>query len=307
MRCNFCYLCIYSTEPLDRRRGGERVGSDTQIVSIANIRQEARPDVDYTRPNTTVVGNDRGVLSFANDHGSEDGRISRGPPSGGYGPRPSGTNGDAGYSGRRENSHRTEERQQRYESGMPLGMYGGHRHSYSGDQLNADNMSSDQRHRRVSAGTNDHRPERLMRGGVLGGQGDGSYYENESQKPRIGDEYDDYNYEQTLRRHHLDPSSAAASSRNTRSNRRKLESMLRNDSLSSDPSDCVVRPPPPKPYKHRRGRNKHRRASFSSSDDEMQTTPDCTSGDEPELESESVSEKGKKIICCSMCILILSR
>ena len=66
--------------------------------------------------------------------------------------------------------------------------------------------------------------------------------------------------------------------------------MLRNDSLSSDPSDCVVRPPPPKPYKHRKGKNKQRRTSFSSSDDELQTTPDCTSGDEQDI--ESVSEKG---------------
>ena len=72
--------------------------------------------------------------------------------------------------------------------------------------------------------------------------------------------------------------------------------MLRNDSLSSDPSDCVVRPPPPKPYKHRRGRNKQRRTSFSSSDDELQTTPDCTSGDEQDIESESVSEKGEHFL-----------
>ncbi len=49
---------------------------------------------------------------------------------------------------------------------------------------------------------------------------------------------------------HLDPSSAATSGK---SRRRKLDSMFRNDSLSSDPSDCV-RPPPPKPHKHKKGK-----------------------------------------------------
>lgn len=92
-------------------------------------------------------------------------------------------------------------------------------------------------------------------------------------------------------RQHLDPSSAAQKSARTR---RKLESMLRNDSLSSDPSDCV-RPPPPKPHKHKKGK-KQRQASLSSSDDEIQTTPECTSCDEGEIESESVSEKGTSYV-----------
>ena len=96
-------------------------------------------------------------------------------------------------------------------------------------------------------------------------------------------------YQQQPRQHNqnLDPSSAVA--KNTR-NRRKIESMLRNDSLSSDPSDCV-RPPPPKPHKHKRER-KQRQQSLSSSDDEIQTTPECMSCDE--IESESVSEKGRQ-------------
>ncbi len=51
---------------------------------------------------------------------------------------------------------------------------------------------------------------------------------------------------------HLDPSSAATGGKSTRS-RRKLDPMFRNDSLSSDPSDCV-RPPPPKPHKHKKGK-----------------------------------------------------
>lgn len=89
------------------------------------------------------------------------------------------------------------------------------------------------------------------------------------------------------KKQHLDPSSAGG---RTRNNRKKLESMLRNDSLSSDPSDCV-RPPPPKPHKHKRGK-KQRQQSLSSSEEEIQSTPDCSSGEEVDLESESVSEKG---------------
>ena len=89
---------------------------------------------------------------------------------------------------------------------------------------------------------------------------------------------------------HLDPDSAAG--KTSRNNRRKLESMLRNDSLSSDPSDCV-RPPPPKPHKHKRGK-KQRQHSLSSSDDDVRSTPECSSCEELDLESESVSEKGKK-------------
>ncbi|XP_052764130.1 regulating synaptic membrane exocytosis protein 2-like [Mya arenaria] len=66
--------------------------------------------------------------------------------------------------------------------------------------------------------------------------------------------------------------------------------MFRNDSLSSDPSDCV-RPPPPKPHKHKRGK-KQRQHSVSSSDEEIRSTPECSSCEEQDIESESVSEKG---------------
>ncbi|XP_037507802.1 regulating synaptic membrane exocytosis protein 1 isoform X4 [Rhipicephalus sanguineus] len=69
--------------------------------------------------------------------------------------------------------------------------------------------------------------------------------------------------------------------------RRKVDSVVRNDSLSSDQSECV-RPPPPKPHRHKRGR-KMRQRSLSSSDDEARSTPDCSSCEE----SESVSEKGE--------------
>ncbi|KAJ0065940.1 hypothetical protein NL108_000206, partial [Boleophthalmus pectinirostris] len=88
-----------------------------------------------------------------------------------------------------------------------------------------------------------------------------------------------------MRRHHLDPSSAVRKTK-----REKMESMLRNDSLSSDQSESV-RPPPPKPHKTKKG-GKMRQVSLSSSEEELATTPEYTSCEDVEIESESVSEKG---------------
>ncbi|XP_075411020.1 regulating synaptic membrane exocytosis protein 1 isoform X6 [Tenrec ecaudatus] len=66
--------------------------------------------------------------------------------------------------------------------------------------------------------------------------------------------------------------------------------MLRNDSLSSDQSESV-RPSPPKPHRPKRG-GKKRQMSVSSSEEEGVSTPEYTSCEDVELESESVSEKG---------------
>uniref|UniRef100_UPI0037E96E0F regulating synaptic membrane exocytosis protein 2 isoform X13 n=1 Tax=Semicossyphus pulcher TaxID=241346 RepID=UPI0037E96E0F len=85
--------------------------------------------------------------------------------------------------------------------------------------------------------------------------------------------------------HHLDPSSAVRKTK-----REKMDSMLRNDSLSSDQSESV-RPPPPKPHKTKKG-GKMRQVSLSSSEEELATTPEYTSCEDVEIESESVSEKG---------------
>ncbi|XP_028326953.1 regulating synaptic membrane exocytosis protein 2 isoform X25 [Gouania willdenowi] len=85
--------------------------------------------------------------------------------------------------------------------------------------------------------------------------------------------------------HHLDPSSAVRKTK-----REKMESMLRNDSLSSDQSESV-RPPPPKPHKNKKS-GKMRQVSLSSSEEELATTPEYTSCEDVEIESESVSEKG---------------
>ncbi|XP_070822161.1 regulating synaptic membrane exocytosis protein 2 isoform X21 [Chaetodon trifascialis] len=85
--------------------------------------------------------------------------------------------------------------------------------------------------------------------------------------------------------HHLDPSSAVRKTK-----KEKMESMLRNDSLSSDQSESV-RPPPPKPHKTKKG-GKMRQVSLSSSEEELATTPEYTSCEDVEIESESVSEKG---------------
>ncbi|XP_018414517.1 PREDICTED: regulating synaptic membrane exocytosis protein 2 [Nanorana parkeri] len=87
------------------------------------------------------------------------------------------------------------------------------------------------------------------------------------------------------KQHHLDPSSAVRKTK-----REKMETMLRNDSLSSDQSESV-RPPPPKPHKTKKG-GKTRQISLSSSEEELASTPEYTSCDDVEIESESVSEKG---------------
>lgn len=99
----------------------------------------------------------------------------------------------------------------------------------------------------------------------------------------------------------------------TTTTRRKLDSTFRNDSLSSDQSECLQqqRPPPPKPHKHKKEagqptpyqqRGSGRPFGVSSSDEEIRSTPECTSCGEEEMESESVSEKGRtskqSIICC---------
>ncbi|XP_071014083.1 regulating synaptic membrane exocytosis protein 1-like [Oncorhynchus clarkii lewisi] len=74
-----------------------------------------------------------------------------------------------------------------------------------------------------------------------------------------------------------------------RSKRDKAESMLRNDSLSSDQSESL-RPPPPRPYKSKRGGAGKRQTSVSSSEEEGGTTPEYSSCEDAEI--ESVSERG---------------
>ncbi|XP_058162995.1 regulating synaptic membrane exocytosis protein 1 isoform X22 [Dasypus novemcinctus] len=85
----------------------------------------------------------------------------------------------------------------------------------------------------------------------------------------------------------LDPSAAVLI---RKAKREKMETMLRNDSLSSDQSESV-RPSPPKPHRSKRG-GKKRQMSVSSSEEEGVSTPEYTSCEDVELESESVSEKG---------------
>ncbi|XP_053769668.1 regulating synaptic membrane exocytosis protein 1 isoform X9 [Desmodus rotundus] len=85
----------------------------------------------------------------------------------------------------------------------------------------------------------------------------------------------------------LDPGSAVLL---RKAKREKAEVMLRNDSLSSDQSESV-RPSPPKPHRPKRG-GKRRQMSVSSSEEEGVSTPEYTSCEDVELESESVSEKG---------------
>lgn len=78
-----------------------------------------------------------------------------------------------------------------------------------------------------------------------------------------------------------------------RTKREKAESMLRNDSLSSDQSESL-RPPPPRPYKSKRGlvAGGKRQTSVSSSEEEGGTTPEYSSCEDAEI--DSVSERGEK-------------
>ncbi|TRY95759.1 hypothetical protein DNTS_026441 [Danionella cerebrum] len=97
-------------------------------------------------------------------------------------------------------------------------------------------------------------------------------------------------WDRKLQPSHLDPGSAALL---RKSKRQKAESMLRNDSLSSDQSESL-RPPPPRPYKSKRGCNK-RQMSVSSSEEEGGSTPEYTSCEDVEI--ESVSERGDWECC----------
>uniref|UniRef100_A0A3P8XNW3 Regulating synaptic membrane exocytosis 2 n=1 Tax=Esox lucius TaxID=8010 RepID=A0A3P8XNW3_ESOLU len=107
--------------------------------------------------------------------------------------------------------------------------------------------------------------------------------------PVLGDRSGDVRREpigfRGMQHDYLDPSSAVRKTK-----REKMDTMLRNDSLSSDQSESI-RPPPPKPHKTKKG-GKMRQISLSSSEEELATTPEYTSCDDVEIESESVSEKG---------------
>ncbi|XP_069707507.1 regulating synaptic membrane exocytosis protein 1 isoform X39 [Phaenicophaeus curvirostris] len=95
------------------------------------------------------------------------------------------------------------------------------------------------------------------------------------------------NHDSFKKQSRLDPSSAILM---RKAKREKTETMLRNDSLSSDQSESV-RPSPPKPHRAKRG-GKKRQMSVSSSEEEGASTPEYTSCEDVEIESESVSEKG---------------
>lgn len=99
------------------------------------------------------------------------------------------------------------------------------------------------------------------------------------------------NHDSFKKQSRLDPSSALLM---RKANREKMETMSRNDSLSSDQSESV-RPSPPKPHRSKRG-GKRRQMSVSSSEEEGASTPEYTSCEDVEIESESVSEKGKRVL-----------
>ncbi|XP_070533508.1 regulating synaptic membrane exocytosis protein 2-like isoform X5 [Ptychodera flava] len=116
--------------------------------------------------------------------------------------------------------------------------------------------------------------------------------DNKKRSPTRQRELESRTLEISPYRQHLDPSSAAMRKSRRDTSRKADVMMIRNDSLSSDQSECV-RPPPPKPHKHKKGSRKARQFSLSSSEEEIRSTPECTSCEDVEIESESVSEKGE--------------
>ncbi|XP_076158027.1 regulating synaptic membrane exocytosis protein 2 isoform X4 [Alosa pseudoharengus] len=88
--------------------------------------------------------------------------------------------------------------------------------------------------------------------------------------------------------HHLDPSSAM---RRTSRDGKAADGMLRNDSLSSDQSESVVRPSPPRAHRSKHMGKMRQTGSFSSSEEELATTPEYTSCEDVELESELIWQR----------------
>ena len=170
------------------------------------------------------------------------------------------------------------------------------------------------------ARSGDYHPQRLMRG-MDGLDGPPRFTYGGSWRSRYDDDYPPERTEMWSgeNRHRLDATGPR--------NRHRLDPTLRNDSLSSDPSDCMSAPAVPTqaasrltPKHHRAHKNgggsggpgsaprSRRQSSMSSSDDGAQTTPEGTSGDEQEVESESiVSEMGAFFTALSPPHLILSR
>ena len=154
------------------------------------------------------------------------------------------------------------------------------------------------------ARSGDYHPQRLMRG-VDGLDGPPRFSYAGSWRSRYDDDYPPERTElwSGENRHRLGDAATGP-----RGGRHRLDPTLRNDSLSSDPSDCMSAPAIPTasasrltPKHHRAHKNggggtgprSRRQSSMSSSDDGAQTTPEGTSCDEQEIESESiVSEMG---------------
>uniref|UniRef100_A0AAY4D3F5 Regulating synaptic membrane exocytosis 2 n=1 Tax=Denticeps clupeoides TaxID=299321 RepID=A0AAY4D3F5_9TELE len=82
------------------------------------------------------------------------------------------------------------------------------------------------------------------------------------------------------KQHHLDPSSAMR-----RGKPDEVDGMLRNDSLSSDQSE-TVRPPGNQSHRSRRTGKMRQTGSFSSSEEELATTPEYTSCEDVDLETD---------------------
>lgn len=156
-------------------------------------------------------------------------------------------------------------------------------------------------------------PERLMRGGNRGGHLEtcekfsGRHSKGSSSSQRGVVAPIDIGQQGLMEAHnsmrHLEPRTSTSSS--FPGSRQQMMDPVRTDSVNSDPSDCSGRP---HKSHHARRTNRHKRhSSASSSDDGTQTTPEGTSCDEVEIESESISEKGQSQSCRVQLILLCTK
>ncbi|XP_037321105.2 regulating synaptic membrane exocytosis protein 1-like isoform X16 [Pungitius pungitius] len=133
----------------------------------------------------------------------------------------------------------------------------------------------------------------LGRGGGMGGEGGGGVWSGQRTVGGVAGPHEHTLAQQPLPPELREPPGLALGQgpAGRRTKREKADSMLRNDSLSSDQSESL-RPPPPRPYKSKRGMGAggKRQTSISSSEEEGGTTPEYSSCEDAEI--ESVSERG---------------
>ncbi|TNN65439.1 Regulating synaptic membrane exocytosis protein 1 [Liparis tanakae] len=176
----------------------------------------------------------------------------------------------------------------------PVGGAGGVRRTVEGGYHHMDYSGAPPRHAGpVPPGGRGHPAPAQGRGGGVGGEAGDGVRPGQRTVGGVAGPHEHTLAQQPLPPELREPSGSAPGQGPVvrRTKREKAESMLRNDSLSSDQSESL-RPPPPRPYKSKRGMGAggKRQTSVSSSEEEGGTTPEYSSCEDGEI--ESVSERG---------------